>query len=49
MVTDNYNVREEMQQQNDRINRLADLVAMLVERQLGPTGAMSDTSPSGPK
>jgi hypothetical protein len=49
VVTDTYNVREEMQQQNDRINRLADLVAMLVERQLGPTGAMSDTSPSGSK
>ena len=49
MVSDRYNVREIVQQQNDRIDRLADMVAMLVERQLGPTGATPDVSPSSPK
>ena len=39
-----------VQQQNERIDRLADLVTMLVERQLIPPGATTQSSqPSAPK
>ena len=52
MVTaDHFNVRELMQQQNARIDRLTDLVSMLITNQLGSTGGATTQPPppSDPK
>ena len=39
-----------VQRQNERIDRLADLVTMLIEREIGPLGATTQSSqPSAPK
>ena len=57
LVAEPYNIHDMVQRQdaivqrqNERIDRLADLVTMLVERQLGPPGATTQSSqPSAPK
>jgi hypothetical protein len=48
VTTDHFNVRELMMQQNSRIDRLTELVSMLITNQLGNTGGATASPPPPP-
>ena len=48
VTTDHFNVRELMMQQNSRIDKLTELVSMLITNQLGNTGGATASPPPPP-